>query len=87
MFCHLILSFVCAHIGPGLSVYVAHVHTLSTQVSGRPGLDNEVGFIGCPCALGFFLTSTTHTHLCPVSSSFSCLHPFVFAARTLSQPS
>ena len=40
-----------------------------TQVSGRPGLDNEVGFIGCPCALGSLFISTTHTHLCPVSSS------------------
>ena len=61
MFCHLILSFVCAHISPGLSVY-AHIYIhYYTQVSGRPGLDNEVGFIGCPCALGFSFIATTHT--------------------------
>ena len=28
---------------------------------GRPGLDNEVGFIKCACALGFSFIATTHT--------------------------
>ena len=41
---------------------------LKKEVSGRPGLYNEVGFIGCPCALGFPF-HFNHTHLCPVSSS------------------
>ena len=66
---HLILFFVCAHIGPGLSVYV-HFYIPVTQVSGHPGLYNEVGFIGCPHA--------------PLSRLvlLSCLHSFVFCART-----
>ena len=34
---------------------------LLIQVLGRRGLDNEVGFIGCPCALGFSFIATTHT--------------------------
>ena len=39
-----------------------YVHSLPlTQVSGRPGLDNEVRFIGCPCALGFPFVATTRT--------------------------
>ena len=29
-----------------------------TQVSGRPGLDNEVGLVSCPCSLGFSFIST-----------------------------
>ena len=74
-----LLSFFCAHNGLGLSLY-AHIY-LHTQVLGRPGLDNEVGFIGCPCALGFSFIATTHTFV-SVSSSFSCLHPFVLEART-----
>ena len=32
-----------------------------TQVSGRPGLDNEVGLVSCPCSLGFSFISTTNT--------------------------
>ena len=56
-----LLSFFCAHNGLGLSLY-AHIY-LHTQVLGRPGLDNEVGFIGCPCALGF--SSQPHTLLSP----------------------
>ena len=58
---------------------------LQTQVSGRPGLYNEVGFIGCPCALGSPFISTTHTSVPsrpPVMSSFSCLlcaHTCTFA--------
>ena len=74
-----LLSFSCAHNGLGLSLY-AHIY-FYTQVLGRPGLDNEVGFIGCPCALGFSFIATTHTHFVSVLSSFSCLHPFVLAAR------
>ena len=56
-----------------------------TQVSGRPGLDNEVGFIECPCALGSLFISTTHTFVPsrpPVMSSFFCLlcaHTCTFA--------
>ena len=72
---HLILFFVCVHIGPGLSVYV-HFYIPSTQVSGRPGLYNEVGFIRCPCALGSPLISTTRTFVPsrpPVMSSSFCL--------------
>ena len=49
---------------------------LQKQVSGRPGLYNEVGFIGCPCALGSPFISTTHTSVPsrpPVMSSFFCL--------------
>ena len=41
---------------------------------GRPGLDNEVGFIDCPCALGFSFIATTHTFA--PSSPPSRLHPF-----------
>ena len=50
----------------------AHLHTLSAQVSGRPGFDNEVGFISCPCALGFLFIATTHTFVpsCPPSHVF-----------------
>ena len=47
-----------------------------TQVSGRPGLYNEVGFIVCPCALGSPFISTTRTFVPsrpPVMSSFFCL--------------
>ena len=47
-----------------------------TQVSGRPGLYNEVGFIGCPCALGSPFISTTRFFVPSrplVMSSFSCL--------------
>ena len=47
-----------------------------TQVLGRPGLYNEVGFIGCPCALGSPFISTTRTFVPSrplVMSSFSCL--------------
>ena len=56
-----------------------------TQVSGRPGLYNEVGFIGCPCALGSPFISTTRTFVPsrpPVMSSFFCLlcaHTYTFA--------
>ena len=56
-----------------------------TQVSGRPGLYNEVGFIGCPCALGSPFISTTRTFVPsrpPVMSSFFCLlcaHTCTFA--------
>ena len=53
-----------------------------TQVSGRPGLYNEVGFIRCPCTLGFpFHSNHTHTFVPsrpPVMSSFFCL----FCAHT-----
>ena len=35
--------------------------TSTTQFLGRPGLDNEVRLIGCPCALGFSFIATTHT--------------------------
>ena len=54
-----------------------------TQVSGRPGLYNEVGFIGCPCAFGSPFISTTHTHT-PLSRLvlLSCLHSFVSSAHT-----
>ena len=53
-----------------------HVLLSSCQVSGRPGLYNELGFIGCPCALGSPLLSTTRTFVPsrpPVMSSFFCL--------------
>ena len=57
-----------------------HTHAYFTynEVSRRPGLKiyNEVGFIGCSCALGSFLISTTRTFAPsrpPVMSSFFCL--------------
>ena len=53
----------------------AHLH--SSQDTGRPGLDNGVWFIGCPCALGFPFITTTHSRL--VSSSF---HVFSFVPLT-----
>ena len=52
-----------------------------THVSGRPGFYNEVGFIGCPCALGPPFISTTGIFVPfrpPVMSSFFCL----FCAHT-----
>ena len=56
-----------------------------TQVFRHPGLYNEVGFIGCPCALGSPFISTTRTFVPSrplVMSSFFCLlcaHTCTFA--------
>ena len=72
---HLILFFVCAHMVPALVCTCTSTY-ISTQVLGRPGLYNEVGFIGCPCALGSPFISTTRTFVPSrplVMSSFSCL--------------
>ena len=53
----------------------------STSNSGfRSPRFRQWGFIGCPCAFGFSFIATTHTFV--PSSPFSCLHPFVLAART-----
>ena len=71
-FCLTFLSFICAHNGPAFSTFE---HNLpSTQVSGRPG-DNEVGFIGCPCALVFPFIAATHTFVAsrPPSHVFTFL--------------
>ena len=57
-------SFFCAHNGPALNMYV---HSLpSTQVSGRPGFDNEVWFMVVP------------VHLVSPSSQLIVLSPHVF---------
>ena len=73
----LILSFSCAYYRPDLSLHTyTHAYSTYNEVSGRPGLYNEVGFIGCSCALRSFLISTTRTFLPsrpPVMSSFFCL--------------
>ena len=81
MFRRLILSFVCAHIGPGLSVYV-HIYNPGFR---SPGLDNEVRLIGCPCALGFSFIATTHTFVPSRPSHVFIL--FVFSARTIARSS
>ena len=65
----IVRTLVCTH---------THTHAYFTcnEVSGRPSLYNEVGFIGCSCALGSFLISTTRTFVPsrpPVVSSFFCL--------------
>ena len=60
---------------PALVCTCTSTYTL-TLVSGRPGLYNEVGFIGCPCALGSPFITTTRTFVRsrpPVLSSFFCL--------------
>ena len=55
---HLILSFVCAHMGPGLSVYARNLLQPRFQVA-QVFIMRRV-FIGCPCALGS-LSSQPHT--------------------------
>ena len=67
---HLSLSFVCMHMGSGLSVYVRNLLQLRFQVAQV--FTMRWCFIGCPCALGFpFIATThTHTHLCPSCSLF-----------------
>ena len=62
----LILSLVCARIGPGLSVCAR-----TFNPGSRSRFDNEVGFIVYPCALGSF-SSQPHTLLSPLVL-FSCL--------------
>ena len=73
---HLIPFFSFARtLVPALVCTCTSTHIL-TQVSGRPGLYNEVGFIGCPCALGSSFISTTRIFVPSrplVMSSFSCL--------------
>ena len=80
---HLLLSFVCVHICPGLSVYVL----------GRPGLDNEVGFRRLSLCTWFPFIATTHTFVlsCPLfMSSFFCLaaraYTFALALVFLASP-
>ena len=71
----LVISSLCSFartLVPALVCVRALLHTFSTQDSGRPGLYNEVGFIGCPCALGFSSIATTHLFV-P-----SCPPPHVF---------
>ena len=71
---HLILSFVCTHMGPGLSVYVHNLLQPRFQVA-QVFIMRWV-FIGCPYALGS-LSSQPHTplsRLVPLfMSSFFCL--------------
>ena len=55
---HLILSFVCTHMGPGLGVYAHNLLQLRFQVA-------QVFTMRFP-----FHRNHTHTHLCPVLSSF-----------------
>ena len=83
MFCYLILSFVCAHIGPGLSVYVHIYLHFKHRFQVAQVLTTRWG----SSVVGVHLFHINHLHLCPVPSSFSCLHPFVFAARALTLPS
>ena len=64
-----LLSFSCAHIGPGLSLY-AHIHcTFGFQVA-----QVLIMRTACPCASGSLFIATTHTFvpsvLFPTSSSF-----------------
>ena len=77
-FCHLILSFGCARIGPGLSVYV-RIHTrLKLRFQVAQVLTMRWGSSVVPVHL-VPLSSQLRTFLsCPVFSS--CLHLFVFAA-------
>ena len=88
---HLILSFVCAHIGPGLSVYVRN-YMYITQALGGPSVYNEVGFIVCPCALGspFIKATCTFVPSRPlVMSSFFCplrAHTCTFALTLVFTP-
>ena len=58
----------------------------TTQFLGRPGLDNEVRLIGCPCALGFSFIATTRTFVLsrPPSHVFIL---FVFPARAFAHSS
>ena len=78
-FCHLILSFGCARIGPGLSVYV-RIHTrLKLRFQVAQVLTMRWGSSVVPVHL-VPLSSQLRTFLsCPVFSP--CLHLFVFAAR------
>ena len=57
---HLILSFVCTHMGPGLSVHVHHL--LQPRFQAAQVFTMRWVFIGCPCALGS-LSSQPHTPL------------------------
>ena len=59
--------------------------TSTTQVLGRPGLDNEVGSSVVPVHL--VSLSLPPPTLLSCLSSFSCLHPFVLSARTFAQSS
>ena len=74
MFRHLISFFLLRAHGSALSMYV---HNLAlTQVSGRPGLYNEVGFHRLSLSTWFLFIATTYTFVpsCPLfMSSFSCL--------------
>ena len=82
---HLSLSFVCMHMGSGLSVYVRNLLQLRFQVAQV--FTMRWCFIGCPCALGFPFIATTHTHT-PLSVLFSfhvfarlsyCAHTYTIA--------
>ena len=78
MFCYLILSFVCAHIGPGLSVYVHIYIHFQHRLQVAQVLTMRWGSSVVPAHLvSLSLQPHTHTHFCPVLSSLSCLHPFV----------
>ena len=76
-FCFL-FSFMssCLHVWSS-SFSSSCVRAFTYLVSGRPGLYNEVGFIG-PCALGYPLISTTRTFV----PSRPPGHSFVFCAHT-----
>ena len=73
MFCHLILSFVCAHIGPGLSVYVHIYIHLQPRLQVAQVLTMRWGSLVVPVHL-VPLSSQLRT-FCPVLSS---LHVFIF---------
>ena len=58
----------------------------TTQFLGRPGLDNEVRLIGCPCAFGFSFIATTHT-FAPSRPPSHVFILFVFPARAFAHSS
>ena len=73
---HFFLSFARAPVRPlGVRACV-----LLTQASGRPGLDNEVGF-HCFSLVIWFPLHRNHLHLCPVVSSFHVFISCPFCAR------
>ena len=79
---HLTPFVFCAYNGPGLSVYANIYFQLRFQVAQV----STMRFHRLSLCI-WFLLHHNHTHFCPVSSSFSCLHPFVLAARTFAHSS
>ena len=80
MFCPLILSFVCAHSGPGLSVYVHFYTHFQHRFQVAQVLTMRWGSSVVPVHLVPFSSQLRTFLSCLVFSS--CLHLFVLAACT-----